>query len=188
SPAAAHGADDVVRRRTSAVEEHFVELRGPGHLPDGPHVDALLAHRDQQIRQPSVLRRARVRAAKHEAPVGPLRERGPDLLARHDPLAAAKLGARLHVREIAPGVRLGVALAPELVAADDRGQEAALLSIGPEEEDRRSDEPFADMPEPARGPRPRILFEEDHLLVEARAASAVLLRPAEAGPARAAPR
>ncbi len=98
----------------------------------GTHLDAGLPHRHEQVREALVLRRLRVGAAEDEAPVGDARERRPDLLAGDDPLVAVALGAALHAAEVGAGVRLGVALAPELLGAEDRRQEAALLLLGAE--------------------------------------------------------
>ena len=126
-----------VRRRCSAPalrgvgEEHLVELGGAGDLADRPDVDAGRVHPDQQVGEPLVALAPCLGAADDEAPVRPLGQRGPDLLAVDDPLGVVTLaleaGRGLDVGEIAAGVGFGIALAPVLGAGDDAGQELALL-------------------------------------------------------------
>ena len=131
-----------------------------------------------------MLRRARIGAAKDEAPVGKVRRRRPDLLPVNHPRVPDALGAGLHVREVGPRVRLRVPLAPQLVPLPDRRQEPPLLRFGPEGDQRRPEELFPDVSEPPRRPSARVLLVERDLLGERRVAPAVLLRPAEAGPPR----
>ncbi len=111
-----------------------------------------------------------------------LGERRPGLLTGDHPLVAVAHGARLNIGEIAPRVRLGVPLAPELFAADDAGEEALLLLLRAQERDRRADELLSEVADTAGGADARVLFDEDDLLVERGAAAAVLLRPREARP------
>ncbi len=99
------------------------------------------------------------------------------------PLVAVEVRARLHVGEIRAGVRLRVALAPDLLARDDRRQEAPLLLVGAEGDDGRAEQSLADVTEAAGSAGARVLLVEDHLLHQRRAAAAVLARPADAGPA-----
>ena len=87
-----------------------------------------------------------------------LRQRGPDLLPGDDPLVAVEPARVVHVGQVGAGVGLGVALAPELLAAQDRRQEAALLLVGAEGEERRADQcsPMSPTrPGPRRGRTPR---------------------------------
>src|SRR5690606_21438257 len=110
----------------------------------------------------------------HEAPVGPVGERRPHLLATDDPLVAVPRGPGGHVGEVAAGVRLGVALAPQLGAGDDPRQEASLLIRGAEGDEGRPEQVLTDVAETPRAPRPGVLLVEDHLLAEVEAAAAVL--------------
>ncbi len=71
------------RRRARAVEEHLVELRVPGDLLDRPDLDAGLVHRHEEVRDPAVPWRVAIGPGEHEAPLGPVRERRPDLLPAH---------------------------------------------------------------------------------------------------------
>ena len=69
--------------------------------------------------------------AHHEAPVGLVGERGPHLLPGDHPLVPVELGPGGHVGEVAPGVRLRVALAPQLGPVHDPREEPVLLSLRP---------------------------------------------------------
>jgi hypothetical protein len=185
-PAPVHFADDVLGRGAGPIEERLVELAVPGDLDDRADLDPRLVHRHQEIRQPFVLRRIAVGAAEDEDPLRPVRQRSPDLLSLHDPLVAVALGARLDVGQIGARVRLGVALAPDLGAPEDPRKERPLLVVAAEVDDRRSEESLADDADTPRSTRARVLLEEDHLLEQGRAATAVLGRPAEPDPAVAA--
>ena len=56
--------------------------------------------------------------------------RRPDLLAVDHPLVAVELGAAPEVAEVGAGVRLGVALAPDVLAGEDAREEVLLLLVG----------------------------------------------------------
>src|SRR5690606_31888545 len=82
------------------------------------------------------------------------------------------------------GVRLGVALAPDRLAARDAGQETLFLLLAAERDQGGREQPLADVAEPARPAGARVLLVPDHLLDQRRAAPARLARPAEPDPAR----
>lgn len=187
-PAIPGGADDVIRRRARVVEEHLAEFAVAGDLHDRADRDAGLLHRHQQVREAVMALGAGFRAAQDEAPVRPLRPGGPDLLAIDLPrrgglLLVHESCARLDVREVRAGIRLGVALTPERFTTRDRRQEAALLLLAAERDQRRREQPLADVTEPPGSAGACILFVPDHLLQQRGAASADLLRPAEPDPA-----
>ena len=71
-----------------------------------------------------------VGAGEHEDPVGEVAGRRPDLLAVDHPLVAVEHGPAAEVAEVGAGVGLGVALAPEVLAAEDPREEVALLLLG----------------------------------------------------------
>ena len=97
--------------------------------------------------------------------------------------SAVEPGLGLHVGEVGAGVRLGVALRPELLDGHDPRQEPRLLLLGPERDQRRAEQLLAEVVDPGRRVGARVLLVEDHLLPQAEPAAAVLLRPAHAGPA-----
>ena len=129
---------------------------------------------------PAVLRRVGIGAHEELADVGDLAERAPDLLAVEHVVVAVAIGARAQRREVGTGARLGEALAPHLVAAQDPRQVRGLLRVGALFDERRArvqraDEVHADV----RRLGPRRLLVEDQLLGRRRAAPAVLLRPVQ---------
>ena len=83
-------ADHEVGCGARAVEEDLVELRRAGELHDRPDLDARLLHRHEQVGQPVVPLGAGFGAREHEAPVGQVCQRGPDLLAGDRPLVAVE--------------------------------------------------------------------------------------------------
>src|SRR6266540_1769838 len=185
-PAVVHLADDVLLVGTGVVEEDLVELGRARHLLERPCRDAVLLHRDEQVRDPLVGGRLGIGAHDCEAPVGPVGERRPDLLPVDHPLVTVEHGAGLDVREVGTGVRLRVALAPQLLGGLDLGQEALLLLIGPVRDQRRREQPLTEEADAGRRVRLGVLLVEDDLLGEARGTPAVLLRPPETDPAVAA--
>ncbi len=114
--------------------------------------------------------------AHHEAPVRPLRQRGPHLLTVEDPLVALEPRRGADVGQVAPRVRLAVALAPVLGARHDPGQEPALLLGVGEVDERRPEQALTDEPGAARTTGPRVLLVEDDLLGQRQAAAPVLDR------------
>ena len=121
--------------------------------------------------------------AHHEAPVGQVGQGGPHLLARDDPLVAVALGPGLDVGQVAAGVGLGIALAPQLGSLTDRREEAGLLLGRAVMDQGRAEQPLAHDVDPARGGGAGVLLVEDDLLGHGGPATPVLDRPAQAGPA-----
>ena len=92
-------------------------------------------------------------------------------------------GLRRDVREVGAGAGLGVPLAPQLLDRRDPRQEALLLLLGAEGDQGRSEQLLTEVVDPGGGVRRGVLLVEDHLLEQRQPAAAVLLGPAEAGPA-----
>ena len=82
----------------------------------------------------------RVGIGAHEelAHVGDLAERAPDLLAVEHVVVAVALGARPQRREVGARARLGEALAPHLLAAQDLREVLRLLLVGAFLDQRRA--------------------------------------------------
>ena len=111
--------------------------------------------------------------------------RRPDLLSRHDVLVAVEHRPRPERREVASGVRLRESLAPDLIASQDRRQEALLLLGSPLHRDRRSCVEEADEIHPdVGGVRPLELFYVDELFDRRRSPAADTLRPVDTGVTR----
>ena len=127
-----------------------------------------------------------VGAEDAEAPLGEGAAAGPCLLAVEDPVAVVRRvarGARADAGQVAAGVGLGPALAPDLVAGRHRREVARLLRLGPVLEHGRGEEEDAVLAHPLGRPGPVVLLLEDEPLEDADVAPAVLGRPAHHRPA-----
>ena len=138
-------------------------------------------HVDQQAGDALVLGRRRIGAHDQQAQVGDVGVAGPDLLAVDDEVVAVAHALGFERGQVAAGVRLGEALAPDFVAREDAGQVAFLLLFGADGDDRRPDQSLADRAHPLRGVGQGQLFLEDGLLDERGAAAAEFLGPGDAG-------
>ena len=143
-PAVADAADDAVAGDPRVLDEELVELRLAGDLAQRPHLDGVLLHVHQEVGQPLVLRRLRVRARDEHAPLRVLRAARPDLLPGDPPAVAVGHRAGLERREVGARVGLGEALAPDLLAGEDRAEEAVLLLVGAPDHQRRPAEQDAE--------------------------------------------
>ena len=81
--------------------------------------------------------RRRIGARQEDGEVGVLRPGGPHLLPAHHPLVAVAHRLRRQRREVGPGAGLAEELAPLLLVAHDRTEEAQLLLVGAVREQRR---------------------------------------------------
>src|SRR5690625_7948568 len=106
--------------RLRAIEEDLGKFRVTRHLLDRDDLDSGLIHRHKQIADATMPLGLRIGAAEDKAPLGPMREARPNLLSFDDPLIADEPRLRLNICEIRARIRLGIALAPELIARDDR--------------------------------------------------------------------
>src|SRR4051812_1868071 len=137
-PAVALGADAVRIRNAGLVEVDLVEVVLAGDLDQGTDLDARLLHRQQEVGDALALLLGRVRPGDQHPVVREVGPGAPDLLTRDDPLVAVADGARGERREVRTGAGLREELAPHLVVAHDRRQEAGLLLVGAPGEDRRA--------------------------------------------------
>ncbi len=80
--------------------------------------------------RPLCLARLGIAARDEDRPVGPVRARGPDLLAVDHPVVAVALGARAQAGQVGAGAGLGEELAPHLIAAEGRRRIPLLLLVG----------------------------------------------------------
>src|SRR4051794_351898 len=183
-PAVALAADDVLVRDPSLLDEELVELRLAGYLAQRPDLHRLLLHIHDEVGEALVLGGVEVGARDEHAPLRLVRERGPDLLPGHDPLAVRLHGLRLERREVGAGLGLGEALAPDLVGGEDRLEEALLLLLGAVRDHDRAAHHEAEHVRGHRRPRAHHLLVEERLLDQRGAAAAVLLGPRQSGVAR----
>src|ERR671920_2117596 len=128
-----------------------------------------------------VLRRLGVGPHREEHVVGVVGAAGEDLAAVDDVLLAVAHGLRAQRGEVGAGLGLGVADREDELAGQDAGEEAGLLLVGPEGDERRAD--GVERHEGHRGARPHGLVEEQELVHGRAALAAVLLGPADAQPA-----
>ena len=127
-----------------------------------------------------------VGAEDAEAPVGEGAAAGPCLLAVEDPVAVVRRvagGAGADAGEVAAGVGLGPALAPDLVAARHRREVARLLGVRPVLEHGGGEQEDAVLAHPLRGPGAVVLLLEHEPLEDADVAPAVFDGPAHHRPA-----
>ena len=122
-------AEDVLLRHLDVGEEDLVELGVAGDLDERPHLDAGRVHVDDHVGQVLVPRRVGIAQADEDAEVGDVRERRPDLLAVDEEVVALVLDPRARRGEVAAGVGLGEALAPDLLGAQDLREVALLLLV-----------------------------------------------------------
>src|SRR5262249_49208951 len=111
------------------VEENLVEVDLAAHVAQRPHLDAGLVQVEQEVRDALALRRVGIGAGEEHGEVGPVRPGGPDLLARHDPLVAVVHRGGRQRRQVRASAGLAEELAPSLLVANDRRQEAAPLLL-----------------------------------------------------------
>ena len=161
------------------VEVDLVELGVPRDLLEGPDGDPGQLHVQQEVGDPLVPGRVGVRARQEHHPVGHVRDRGPDLLAGDHPVLAVLDRARLERRQVAAGIGLGVALAPDLLAGEHLGGIAPLLLLGPVGDDGGARHADGQDVEDRRGLHQRHLLVEDQFLHEGEPPPPVLLGPGE---------
>ena len=120
---------------------------------------------------------------KAEDPVRLVGIRGPDLLAVDQVMITLVFAARLQAGEVRSRARLRIPLAPAGLALQDVGDEAQLLFVITELEQRRAEHPEAEREERrARLDAAHFLFQHARLRA-AQAAAAILLGPFRRGPA-----
>ena len=184
-PAPADLAHHVLEGNAHAVEEHLVEPVLARHLLQRPDLDPGRLHVDQQEGDAVVLAPGvGIGAHDQDAPIGVLREAGPDLLTGDDDRVFFDLAARAQRREVGAGARLGEALTPDVLARQDLAQEGLALPILPLRDQHRAGQADADAQTDEIGsPGARVLLAPDHLLEDPELASAVGARPGQPGPA-----
>src|SRR6266851_753873 len=92
-------------------------------------------------------------------------------------------GAGAQAGEIRAGARLGIALAPDLVGAEDLWQMPLFLLLGAPMDEGRAEQPEPRSARQDRRAGAEIFFVEDHLLHKAGAPPAIFRGPRDADPA-----
>ena len=185
-PAGADLAEHLVLGHLHVVEEDLGETGLAVDLGDRAHRHAGRVHGDEEVGQPAVALGLGVGAEDAEAPVGEGAAAGPCLLAVEDPVAVVRRvarRARADAGQVAAGVGLGPALAPDLVAGRHRREVARLLGLGPVLEHGGGEQEDAVLAHPLRGPGAVVLLLEDEPFEDPDVAPAVFDRPAHHRPA-----
>ena len=120
------------------VEEDLVEVDLASHVAQRAHLHPRLMQVDEEVGEPLALRDVVVGPGQKDRPVRKVGPRGPHFLAGDDPLIAVALGPGGQRGEIGAGAGLAEELAPDLLVADDGGEEALALLLGAVCEECRS--------------------------------------------------
>ena len=181
-PALVDLADQIALRDADVVEERLAELIAHIDVGDRADRDARAVHRHQQEADAVLLLRLLVGAHEEKDPVGVHRQRGPDLLPVHHPVVAVQHRLGAQAGEIGTGVRLGIALAPDVLAGEDLRQVVVLLLLGAVVDQQRAQHRHAHAVD--RGAAvPLLLLQHDELLARRQRHAAEFLRPAGTQPA-----
>src|SRR5439155_19486982 len=186
-PSPADVAEHVGIGDEHVLEEHLGEALVAVETPEAPHRDTLGGERHEEVGHPPVPLGRRVGAEEAEQ-VGAERPPGrPRLLAGETPPPGRLVphGGALDAGQVAAGVALRPALAPEVLGRRHPGQDAVLLLLGAELEQRRGEQEDAVLGDALRTAGPVVLLLEEQPLDQARLAAAVLPRPRDDGPAGA---
>src|ERR1700730_6851225 len=106
-----------------------------------------------------------------------MRARGPDLLPIDDKMVAPVYRASAQAREIAAGIWLRIALAPQLVGAEDAWQVPLFLLLRSPMNERRAQQVQRTRCRQNRRPGAEIFLVEDDLHQKGHTADALLLGP-----------
>src|SRR5258708_9502269 len=124
-----------------------------------------------------------VGAHQAEAPVGPLRAAGPDLLAVDQPVVATVLALGLQRGQVRAGAGLGKALAPADLAAGDGRDMALFLRLAAVFQQGRPEHHHAHAADGVPGPGRIHLLLQDARLGSVEATAAIGLWPGANAPA-----
>ena len=130
TPPVVHLPDALRVGDPRVVEEHLVEVDVTRDVAERPDLDARLVQIDEEVGDALALGYVGVGAREEDRPVGEVGPRRPHLLTGHGPVVAIASRARGQGRQIAPGPGLAEQLAPALLVADDRWEEAEALRVG----------------------------------------------------------
>ena len=182
APAPVDLADGVFHRHADIGEDHVIGLVQAVHQHDRPDLDSrrLQVHEDEA--DALLLAPALGRADQQETPVGPVRLGGPDLGAVDHPIVPVAHRARAQRGEVGARLRLGIALAPDMLGREHRRQEAALLCLRAEGHQHRPAHVEAEGNQ-TRRPGEAQFFIEDIFSGQRPTGPAVLLRPVWRDPA-----
>ena len=185
-PPLVHFAEDVAIGNEDVIEEHLGETRVAVESRDRAHADARRAERNEEVRHPAMTLAVRIRSKETEHPVAERAARAPRLLAGEAPPAAHIVAhaAAGEARQIAPRVRLRPPLCPHVEPRGHARQEALLLLLRSELEDRRREEEDPVLRDPLRRARSPVLLLEEQPLEDRGLTTTVRPRPRHDRPLR----
>ena len=150
----------MIERGHGVVEIDFVDLMIARQPHDRAHFDARLGHVDQQEADRALRLGGRVGLGEAEDVRGVMGVGGPQLAAVDDIVAILTFRARLEAGEVGAGAGLGKALAPEIGAIQDAGQEIGFLLVSAEMADDRAEQLEAQDRQAGRVGQRTFLFED----------------------------
>jgi hypothetical protein len=168
------------------IEGDLVEPFLPRQVEDGADGQAGGAEIDQELAQPLLLQlrvRHRRGAQQRDHEVAPMRVGGPDLAAVDPPPARHLLRPRAQAGEVGAAVGLGEADGEGQLAADNPGDELALLLLGAQPQDQRAGLAVADPVGGDGGADGQHLLQHHVALHGGALAAPVRLGPGHADPA-----
>src|SRR5713226_2174414 len=178
--------DEILLGHLHVVEKDLVEVMVPIHYDQRTHVDARRSHVvDDQVADALVLGSARIGAREQKHLVGILRAGCPDFRSVDNEVIALEIGMCLQAREIGTRARLGIALAPDIVAREDARQIMLFLLLARPLHKGRAEQADTGITGKDWCARPEIFLVEDDLLDQACRAPAVFLWPREPDPSGA---
>ena len=121
TPALVHRADDVVVGNEDVVQENLPETGVAAELGDRPHRHAVGLEVEHEVGQPAMALGGRVGSEQPECPVPERCPAAPDLLPVEQPAAVGLGGGGPQGGQVAPGLRLGPGLRPDLFTAGHFG-------------------------------------------------------------------
>ena len=183
APALPFIAQPAGDRHPRVVEEHLIDFVVAGDTADRPHRDARRGHVDQEKADALVLL-GRGLAAAHqgEHAIGEMRVGGPDLAAVDHIMVAVAHRASGKRCQIGARARLGIALAPVIVAGQHARQVVRFLLRRAEAHDDRAGHAQA-RGRQGRGAGHRAFGLENPALFQSPAGAAMLERPGRGNPA-----
>ncbi len=162
-PATIHFAHDVFLGHAHVTQEGLAEFLVAGKVTDRPQLDSRRAGFGQQEADAFLLLGLLVGAHQHEDVRGVLGQRGPGLLAVDDEMIAVQHRLGAQAGEVGAGVRLGVALAPDMLAGENLRQVVGLLFLGAVLDQQRPDHDDAHVRGAADAVQLKLLHEDDQL-------------------------
>ena len=179
-PPLAGRAEQTLVGDEDVVEEDLTELCVASDLHHRAHLDSGRLQVDDQEGDALVRRDAGIGAGEHAAKARELRPRDPRLLPADEVAAVGLDRRRAEGGKIGPRLRLGEALAPDLLRREDRSHMPPPLGIGAEcEQGGTEDVEPDDRDELGRSRRSQLLIDDD-LLRGRPAAAPELGRPGAA--------